>query len=172
MARLLALTCSDCRRKFGGQQTFDRHRHIAGDVYRCRPDSELVSRGFYRDGWHVWHRGADPAQTSLLGLSEAVTPTPAKVLARASDPSTSHGGAVSAAPRTGTAKARLLAAFRDDPAGLTFEEAALRVGMDPWQASKRVSDLKREGRIVVAGERKGRSGKAQEVCRVAEQVSA
>jgi hypothetical protein len=172
MTRLLALTCSACRRKFGGQQTLDRHQYIAGDAYRCRADAELTSRGFYRDGWGVWHRGANPDQRSLLGLSEAVTPTPARVLSRASDPSTSHRAAASVAPRTGTYKRLLFDAIAASEDGLTFEEAARRVGMDPWQASKRVSDLKRDGLVVVIGERPGASGKAQEVCRVAERATA
>jgi hypothetical protein len=171
MTRLLALTCSDCRRKFGGQQTFDRHRYIAGDAYRCRADAELVLRGFYRDGWAVWHRGADPAQTSLLGLSEAVTATSAHVLHRASDPTISARAAASIAPRTGTYKRLLFDAIAASEDGLTFEEAARRVGMDPWQASKRVSDLKRDGLVTVVGERPGSSGKAQEVCKVREQVA-
>lgn len=93
-------------------------------------------------------------------------------LARTSDPTTSARAAASIAPRTGTYKRLLFDAIAASGDGLTFEEAARRVGMDPWQASKRVSDLKRDGLIVVVGERPGTSGKAQEVCLVAEQVSA
>jgi len=79
--------------------------------------------------------------------------------------------------RTGTAKARLLAvyidAYLEGPHGLTDEEAAARVGMDLYQATKRCSDLRRDGKIVPIGVRKGAAGMDRQVCSyVSEAVSA
>lgn len=168
MPRVLALTCSDCRRKFGGQQTLDRHRYIAGDRFRCHSSQELSRRGFYRDGWAVWHRGGNPDQGTLLGLSEAVRATPARLLARSTDPETSQLAAARISYRTGTTKALLLGAYLDEPSGLTDEEAAARTGLDLYQATKRCADLRRDGAIVFAGTRKGRAGLERMVCRAVE----
>jgi hypothetical protein len=164
VTRQVAIPCSACGRKFGGQQTLDRHKHIAGDRYECYPNDELRRRGFYRDGWMVWHRGANPAQTSLLGLSETVRSTSPHVIARTTDPETSHAAARAVSYRTGTAKARLLAVYLEEPSGLTDEEAAARVGMDLYQATKRCSDLRRDGAISPIGVRKGRAGLDRQVC--------
>ena len=55
---------------------------------------------------------------------------------------------------------------------LTFEEAAYAAGIDPWQASKRVSDLANAGYVepIVTDDgpvtRKGQSGRQQRVLRI------
>jgi len=87
--------------------------------------------------------------------------------ARRTDPDTSHA----AAQRVSTAAsncAALLRAFRAAPAGLTAEEAAAVAGIDPWAASKRVSDLVREELVSDTGQRRpGRSGRPQRVLKAA-----
>jgi hypothetical protein len=98
--------------------------------------------------------------------------TSARVLARATDPLTSKVAARAIAYRTGTAKARLLAVYLEEPSGLTDEEAATRVGMDLYQATKRCSDLRRDGAISPIGVRKGRAGLDRQVCAVAQEATA
>lgn len=189
MARQVAIPCPDCGRRFGGQDTFNRHRYIAGDRYACRADHELPSRGFWRDRMRVWHRGPMPGQESLLPLSPAeergiphdhatyvegcfrcdlgrAEATPPRVLARVSDPATSHAAARAVSYRTGTQKARLLQVYLDaDELGLTDEEAGIRAGLP--NAWKRCSDLRRDGSITPVGVRLGSNGVEVMTCRAA-----
>jgi hypothetical protein len=58
VTRVIAIPCELCGRKFAGDETMKRHRYLAGTQVRCRPDSYLLSKNFYRDGWGCWHRGA------------------------------------------------------------------------------------------------------------------
>lgn len=83
--------------------------------------------------------------------------------ARLSDPHTSHAAAGSVTTAYAL-RERLLTAFRGRPGGLTAEEAAALAGIDPWAASKRVSDLVRDELLIDSGRtRTGRSGRAQRV---------
>lgn len=75
-----------------------------------------------------------------------VTPpldVPARRLARRSDPATSK---TAARLNHNSARARVLQAFA---AGhpLTYAQAAELAGIEPWQASKRVADLRNDGLI-------------------------
>jgi hypothetical protein len=168
MPRVPTLPCSGCYQNFGGEETLKRHRVLAGDRFRCLSPQEMQERNYYfRD--RAWHRGASllPATTaSLFDVEPRNVPTPANVLARGTDPLTSKVAARSIAYRTGSAKARLLAAYLDEPSGLTDEEAATRAGMDLYQATKRCADLRRDGAIIATGVRDGRAGLARMVCRV------
>ena len=171
MARKLAIPCSFCGRKFGGNETWNRHRFIAGDKVGCYSDEELRSRGLYRDEWMVWHRSPMPGQTSLLGVTESdISATAPRKLARVSDPETSHAAAKAVAYRTGTQKARLLQAYLEAPEGLTDEEAGIRVGLP--QAWKRCSDLRNDGVIESVGVKDGPHGTPVMVCKaVAEEAA-
>lgn len=176
MARRVAITCDECRRKLGGDETFNRHHYVAGDRWKCYSDDELKARGMYRDRFGTWHRGTNPAQGVLslsVGAQANGTPTGNRVgsehpraLARATDPATSHKAAAAIAPRTGTLKRVILEAFvTAGEEGLTAFEAAERVGIEPWQVSKRVSDLRKDGLIIQVGERTGANGRDRNVYR-------
>jgi hypothetical protein len=104
-------------------------------------------------------------QTSLLPLSTGPESTLPHKLARGSDPITSKVAARAIAYRTGTVKARLLAAYLEEPSGLTDEEAAIRVGIELYQATKRCADLRNDGVIVATGVRKGAAGLERMVCK-------
>jgi hypothetical protein len=166
------ITCTRCRRRFGGHETWVRHFLPRTNQERCRSDRQLRDAGFYPDDrTGIWHRVPE-AQLSLLSDSVGgVANSDARVLARVTDPETSHNAARAVAYRTGTAKARLLAVYLEEPSGLTDEEAATRVGMDLYAASKRCSDLRRDGVIVPVGIRKGRSGLDRQVCAVAQEAT-
>ena len=197
MPRVVALECDVCKRKFGGDEALKRHRFLAGDRYRCMSDAELLARNYYRDEIGVYHRGASlfpdassrPVERGRTDVGPFVTDTDPKLMARTTDPLTSKAAAVAIAYKTGSAKARLLLAYhdaymegvvawdpetgRDVPTGLTDEEAAARVGMDLYAATKRCSDLRRDGAISPIGVRKGAAGMDRQVCTyVSEAVSA
>jgi hypothetical protein len=66
--------------------------------------------------------------------------------ARLTDPETSHRAAKQVAPKAGTAKAKLLAAHRSNPDGLTDREAAELAGLDlRSEYATRCSELVRMG---------------------------
>jgi len=66
--------------------------------------------------------------------------------ARLTDPETSHRAAKQVAPKSGTAKAKLLAAHRANPEGLTDREAAELAGLDlRSEYATRCSELMRMG---------------------------
>ena len=80
-------------------------------------------------------------------------------LRRGSDPDTSH----EAAERLGGSaqRRRLLEVYR---APHTYEEASVLAGLNPWQASKRTSDLINLGLAAWSGEyRDGSTGRRQRV---------
>lgn len=176
MARQVALVCSDCNRRLGGQETFARHRYIAGDRYRCRSDADLARKGFSRDRWLVWHRGPNPDQTSLLAPTETdrnnifknnvIVPDP-RTLARVTDPETSQTAAWRLSGKAGTMRRVLLECYTHD-GGMTAEEAAIRAGFTAEDGAwKRVSDLLNAGLLEDTGEtRPGRSGRQQRVLRI------
>ena len=89
-------------------------------------------------------------------------------LARKDDPSTSKKAARSLERESSLMALLTEFASRD----LTFEEAAYAAGIDPWQASKRVSDLANAGYVepIVTDDgpvtRKGQSGRQQRVLRI------
>jgi hypothetical protein len=92
-------------------------------------------------------------------------------LARSTDPATSAAAARTL--RRHTTLAALLAAYAERPQGLTALEAATAAGLDPWQASKRVSDLLNGQLIAPAVDadghdlcRRGTSGRLQRVLRI------
>jgi hypothetical protein len=66
--------------------------------------------------------------------------------ARVTDPATSHAAALAIVPKSGTAKAKLLAAHRAHPEGLTDCEAAELAGL-PLRSeyATRCSELQRAG---------------------------
>jgi hypothetical protein len=98
----------------------------------------------------------DFAGTTLLSPKEH---------ARTGDPGTSHAAAATfSRPRAASMMGQLLTVIESSRDGLTAEEAARLCGLDPWGASKRVSDLSAKGLITDAGiTRTGTSGKAQTV---------
>jgi len=98
-------------------------------------------------------------------FDSGVTNTPAREIARTTDPETSHAAAKHAEYRSGSHKAVLLEAYRAAyPRPLTDREAAERTGLDPWQVSKRCSDLRRDGRIEPVDEVVGPSGERVRRC--------
>lgn len=85
-------------------------------------------------------------------------------VARGADPDTSHAAAPTTSARH-TVMAQLLAAIKQRP--MTTEEAAAVAGLDHWQATKRMSDLKATEQVTDSGERrKGASGRQQIVWRI------
>ena len=89
-----------------------------------------------------------------------------KKLHRTTDPDTSRD-AVPASDSRRAMSLRLLATFTD--AEHTSEGAAHAAGVDPWQASKRVSELIQQRALEPTGEkRKGESGRAQRVLCITE----
>lgn len=102
----------------------------------------------------------DPAQ---LDIFDTLDP---RTHARREDPDTSHEAARRLSDKRTMMRA-LLERFAQYP--YTSEEAALYCGYDPWQASKRVSDLVRLGLIEDTDDRRpGRSGRDQIVRRITE----
>lgn len=91
------------------------------------------------------------------------------VLARTSDPYTSHRGAVDVAGRAPSQKERLLAVYAQHPDGLTADEAGELAGLLRTGYWKRCSDLASEGLIrplMRDGQpvlRKGHAGSDQQV---------
>ncbi len=168
MARQVAIPCIYCGQKFGGQATFDRHRYIAGDRYGCRTPEELASRGFYRDRWTVWHREANPGQTSLLGVTESDRrPYPA-TLYNGSPPServnTSEAAAASMKEPSNSIRGRVLETIRyAGPVGMTDDELEQMLGLRHQTASARRRELYLLGKIQSTGERKTRSGRRAKV---------
>lgn len=170
MTRQVAIPCSSCGRKFGGDETLCKHRVIAGDRGKCQNDATLLARKWYRDQYAVWHRPGPSARLRPTlfdgdgGEAFEIRPTAPTLLARSTDPLTSKVAARAVAYKTGTAKARLLAVYIAEPSGLTDEQAAARAGMELYGASKRCSELVRDGLIEPIGVRKGRSGLERRVC--------
>lgn len=106
---------------------------------------------------------------TALRLEDPPANTPAKRIRRNTDPDTSHAAAKHAAMRSGSIKARLLDAYREvHPVGLTDAEAAQRIGITHWQATRRCADLRNEGRIERIGTAPGPSREAVMVCRFVE----
>lgn len=91
------------------------------------------------------------------------------VLARNTDPATSHHGAVDVADRAPTQKERLLSVYASHPSGLTADEAGRLAGLLHTGYWKRCSDLARDGLIeplLVDGHpmhRRGIAGSDQQV---------
>lgn len=84
-------------------------------------------------------------------------------VSRTSDPDTSRQAPTDTSRRT--VMAALFAAVQQRP--MTTEEAADVAGIDHWQATKRMSDLRNTEQVKDSGERrKGKSGRAQIVWRV------
>ena len=92
---------------------------------------------------------------------------------RRHDPQTSIDAASDIVSRLkwGTARHLLLAQFREVPiAGLTYEEAGARVGLDNVKATRRCSELKRDGLIRETDKtRKTSSGHSASVYQITEQ---
>ena len=88
---------------------------------------------------------------------------------RKDDWDTSVAGAAAVAYRAGTQKARLLAAYRNHPRGLTDEEAAREVGLQLTCYWKRCGELRQDGMIEPTGEtRPGEAHVARIVCAITE----
>lgn len=120
-----------------------------------------------KDRLQQWkaRKAADPTFVPTVKLDVAPRFTFTAPLARSTDPETSHTAVALLTTRQSHAE-RLLEAFRANPGGLTAEEAADVAGIDPWAASKRVSDLRRAWEIQAKHEppgkpvtRIGRSGR-------------
>lgn len=116
--------------------------------------------------------GGDACQVCRLDrergwISDSGVPD-ARKLARTGDPGTSKAAAA-ALQRESMLRALLNEFARAD---LTAEEAARRASLDPWAASKRVSDLLNAGHIEPVYEddtavtRPGTSGRQQRVLRI------
>jgi predicted Rossmann fold nucleotide-binding protein DprA/Smf involved in DNA uptake len=72
-----------------------------------------------------------------------------KVLARSSDPATSHAAAAQAGGLATRHQRQILAALLDGPAGASG--IAARCGLLPHQIGKRINELAKAGRIVETG---------------------
>lgn len=72
------------------------------------------------------------------------------LLARRTDPHTSHVAALLAAPVVKHHQAAIVAALKQGPAGAS--EIAYRANIAPHQVGKRLSELQRAGLIVETGE--------------------
>lgn len=81
--------------------------------------------------------------------AEAVLPLFAQPAARRTDPETSHQAAVKAKSFAGRHAAAILEALRAGPAGQT--EIAARCSLLPHQTNKRLSELCRDGYVVLTG---------------------
>ncbi len=99
-------------------------------------------------------------------------------LARSTDPSTSHEAAESASDYRKTMAKNLLKAFKENPSGLTAEEASSLCGYSAEHGAwKRVSDLRNAGYIEpkvvddVEVTRVGSSNRKQRVMVVSEAFS-
>lgn len=92
------------------------------------------------------------------------------LLARSTDPDTSHAGAVDVTVRAGTQRARLLAAYVHTPVhwrGLADEEAAQLAGLERTGCWKRCAELRRDGLIApTGGWVTGSAGSAVMLCRI------
>lgn len=164
--------CTRCYRRFGGHETWLRHFVPRTGQERCRTRLQLTDAGFKEDSYGTWHRAVNEDQLSLLSdsVGPQTVPTPPRALARVSDPETSHAAARAVSYRTGTQKARLLAAYLDAPEGLTDDEAGMRAGLP--QAWKRCSDLRSDGVIEPTGVKDGPHGTPVMVCRAVVQEAA
>jgi len=96
------------------------------------------------------------AQLALDFSPSASVPPRTKV--RTSDPETSRMAAVSAWPRAGSQRERILRAIIDSPAGLTYDGAAEATGIVGVSTSTRISELARAGWIEQNGERETSAG--------------
>ena len=106
----------------------------------------------------------------LGSVTETVSPeldAEPRVLARRSDPETSHRAAENAAMRSGSHKALLLIAYGYAENGYTDEEAASVAGLSHIGFWKRCSDLRNLGFIIPNGlERRVSSGLMAQVCEI------
>ena len=74
-------------------------------------------------------------------------------------PGPSQAAATQIAPLAKDIRGKLLEVFKSEPAGLTTDQAARRIGMEPWRARPRVAELHRLGELRDSGKtRKGESG--------------
>ena len=74
-------------------------------------------------------------------------------------PGTSEKAAHIVAPFAKDIRGKLLEVFKSEPGGLTTDQAARRLQMEPWKARPRVSELLRLGEIRDSGKtRLGESG--------------
>lgn len=168
MPKTIILRCPACRGRYSGDEALRRHRVLAGDRYRCMSPEELRAKNYYLGDDGAWHRGASLLHTTTASLFDAepeLAQTPANRIARGTDPETSHIAARAVAPRTGSQKAKLLAAYRAAPEGLTDFEAAMRTGLSHQSVTKRASDLRNEGFIEKIERRTGPYGVPVSVCR-------
>lgn len=162
MARTVAITCSACRRKIGGDETFNRHRYIAGDRWKCYSDADLIERGILKDRWGVWRRGIVPGQGTLSlsvtperdgngsGLGTPTDNRQGKAHSLARD--TERKAAREITPRTGTARARVLFAIDSTPQ--TDDELQRSLAMNPNTQRPRRVELVEGGYIEDSGERR------------------
>jgi len=104
--------------------------------------------------------------STLETISPELSPEP-RVLARRSDPDTSHRAAENAALRSGSHKALLLVAYGYAQNGYTDEEAASVAGLSHIGFWKRCSELRNLGFIIPNGlERRASSGLMAQVCEI------
>lgn len=96
------------------------------------------------------HACAGP-ECQVCRMDAASRPEPREGRARHTDPATSHDGAASVTVQAGSQKARLLAAYRDAPGGLTDDQAAVRAGVTNGCFWKRCSEMRDDGLITDAG---------------------
>lgn len=110
---------------------------------------------------------SDQGQFFETGSALLPHQTPAQHLARSTDPDTSHAAARHAEYRSGSAKARLLQAYREAwPLAMTDHAASIAAGFDPLRGAwKRCSDLRNDGRIERVGTAVGANGETVMTCR-------
>ena len=88
--------------------------------------------------------------------------------ARLTDPRTS-GLAAEQRSRTVSHKARLYAALESLGQG-TYEEIAAEARLQPWEATRRISDLLEDGTILVVGQQKLSSGRLGQLYAIREET--
>jgi hypothetical protein len=99
--------------------------------------------------------------------AEQLDLTDPALLARSTDPDTSHAGAVDVTVRAGTQRARLLASYLRNPVdGLTDHEAADYAYLTQAGYWKRCAELRRDGLIEPAGSVYGPAGSLVMLCRI------
>jgi hypothetical protein len=178
LARQVAIRCVHCGRRLGGDETYRKHRVIAGDQRRCLTDQQMRGRGWYRDRDYVWHRptgasakgsaqvrpSSEPVslfdavddQLQALGLVEPRT----KV--RSTDPDTSHKAAYANRVHRGNQRGQILLAHLEGP--MTDDECHLRLSHIRLNSlTTRRSELVGLGLLKDSGERRRTSSGSEAV---------
>lgn len=147
---MTALAFPLVRVTFDGQTTVEDWDAI---VDRCREDEPRELQTPESAQGNPTGDGESPTPAAHPSSGHESTPAPTRApehgpRARNADPATAKAAAASAGIRAGTSKAKLLAAFRAHPEGLTAQAASELAGVPYQTASKRVHELRDEDRLL------------------------